>query len=127
MDALLCAPGQADEALGMLQNRLQAHPSLAQRPPLARVCVGRRDDPAEVPPARSILHEQRQVAGALHFSMSPLGFLPPLVLGPPPTRGAHVHVDLRPVNRPRGRTPREPIASSIEPDTELWSVSASAS
>ena len=61
----------------------------------------RRDDPAEVAPARRVLDQQRDVA---------------------PVRELH----LRPVDRPQPERPAA-CANSIEPETPLWSVSAIAS
>jgi hypothetical protein len=57
------APTQADEPLSMGQNVLDADIRLRGRPGLlARVRVRAREQPAQVRPAASILHEQGQMA-----------------------------------------------------------------
>ncbi len=66
----LGATRQADQALGVLDESLRRDLGLAQLAPpgaIARMGVGDREDPAEVPPAALVFHEQRdvRVVGAL--------------------------------------------------------------
>ena len=92
VDAVAGAAGQADEALGALQHRLQRDGGgwLAG---VARVRVGEREQPAEVAPATGVAHEQRQVA--------PVG---QAQLGAVDGRAARA-------SRPSGRTPSSPRRS----------------
>ena len=60
------AAAQADEALGVVEQRLHVHVGLAEIPAraaLAGVGVGEREDPAEVAPAAPVAHEQGEVTG----------------------------------------------------------------
>ena len=103
----------------MVDHRLHVHPrlgALAPRRAIAGVRVGERDDPAEVAPAALVAHEQRDVAWSLGA-----------VTGARRRPRRRVEdVDLRAVDRPHPAVRRAICASSIEPETELWSVSASA-
>ena len=116
--APLGAAGQADQALGMLQHRLQGHRRLAALASLARVGVRGGENPAEVAPTPRVADQQRQMASAGLTAMQPCASRP-------------CHRRLRsPTEQPEpGRSPPRgsrapPIspaawASSIEPDTEL--------
>ena len=92
----------------MVDHRLHVHPRLgrlAPRASVAGVLVRERDDPAEVAPAALVAHEQGEMTGLRPSAKRTSISAPWIALIP--QSGAL-------------------CASSIEPETELWSVNASA-
>ena len=103
----LRAARQADQALGVVDHRLQVNPrlaALASRRALTGVRMGERDDPAEVAPAARVAHEQRQMASpALPVRAARHRAGVSVRVG---ARRADSHVDLRAVDRPHAAVRR---------------------